>query len=136
MPPRSSPALTKEIAGLAGLFLTSGITHLTRPEPYERIVPTPLAAHKRMLVLVSGVAELACAAALLYPPTRKAGGLASAALLVALLPANVQMSVNHGRRAARTQGTGSRAMFAGTLARLPLQWPMIRTALRAAGRIA
>ncbi len=61
-------------------------------------------------------------------------GWGSAALLVGVFPANVQMSVDHGRRAARRGDTPSRATFAATLARLPLQWPMVRTALRAAGR--
>lgn len=133
--PRAAPELTKDVAGLVALFATSGVTHLTRPQVFEPIVPAPLAAHRRALVLASGVAELVCAAGLLYGPTRRASGLASAALLVAVLPANVQMSVSHGRRAARRQDTGSRAMFAATMARLPLQWPMIRAALRAAGRI-
>jgi hypothetical protein len=45
------------------------------------------------------------------------------------------MSVNHGKRASRRQDASSRAAFAGTLARLPLQVPLIRAALRAAGRV-
>jgi uncharacterized membrane protein len=133
--PSATPALTKDIAGLATMFATSGVTHLVRPQVFEPIIPTPLKPHKRSLVLVSGVVELACAAGLLYPPTRKVAGLASAVLLVGILPANVQMSVTHGKRAARKQDLGSRAFFAGTVARLPLQWPLIRTALRASGRI-
>jgi len=72
---------------------------------------------------------------LLHPRTRKAAGLASAALLVAVFPANVQMSVDHGKRAQRVAGNASNAAFAGTLARLPMQLPMIKTALRAAGRV-
>ena len=34
-----APALTKDIAGLAALFLTSGVTHLARPEVFEPLVP-------------------------------------------------------------------------------------------------
>lgn len=130
----STPDLTKDIAGLAGLFLTSGTVHLLRPQVFEGIVPHRL-PNRRGLVYASGVAELLCAAGLLYPPTRKAAGLASAALLVAVFPANVQMTSDYGKRAQRTADTSARAMFAGTLARLPMQWPMIRTALRAAGRL-
>jgi uncharacterized membrane protein len=129
-----TPDLTKDIAGLAGLFLTSGAVHLLRPQVYEGIVPRML-PNRRALVYASGVAELACAAGLLYPPTRKVAGLASAALLVAVFPANVQMSADYGKRAQSTQDTTTQAKFVGTLARLPLQWPMIRTALRAAGRM-
>ena len=53
---------------------------------------------------------------------------------MAVFPANVQMSATHGARAQRKGTTESKAMFAGSLARLPLQWPLIRTALRAGGR--
>ena len=107
--------------------------HLVRPEVFEGIVPRML-PNRRALVYVSGVAELLCAAGLLVPATRRPAGYASAALLVAVFPANVQMSVAHGRRAQRRGDPASRASFAATLARLPLQVPMIRTALRAAGR--
>jgi uncharacterized membrane protein len=71
---------------------------------------------------------------LLLPATRRPAGYASAALLVAVFPANIQMSVDHGRRADGRGDAASRASFAATLVRLPLQVPMIRTALRAAGR--
>ena len=129
----STPPLSRDIAGLATILATSGVIHLLRPEVYEGIVPHVL-PHKRLLVHASGVVEIACAAGLLHPTTRRVAGWGSAALLVGVFPANVQMSVDHGRRAARRGDTPSRATFAATLARLPLQWPMVRTALRAAGR--
>ena len=129
----SVPPLSRDIAGLATILATSGVIHLVRPEVYEGIVPHVL-PHKRLLVHASGVLEIACAAGLLYPATRRVAGWGSAALLVGVFPANVQMSVDQGRRAARRGDTSSRATFAATLARLPLQWPMVRTALRAAGR--
>lgn len=132
--PQTTPPLDKATVGLATLFLTSGTTHLVRPQVFEAIVPRAL-PRKRALVHVSGVAEIACGLGLLHPRTRKLAGLASAALLVAVLPANVQMTADHARRAQRRQDTGSRTFFAGTVARLPLQWPLIRTALRAAGRV-
>ena len=129
----SVPPLSRDIAGLATILATSGVIHLVRPEVYEGIVPHVL-PHKRLLVHASGVLEIACAAGLLHPATRRVAGWGSAALLVGVFPANVQMSVDQGRRAARRGDTSSRATFAATLARLPLQWPMVRTALRAAGR--
>ncbi|MDT0213792.1 DoxX family protein [Rothia sp. ARF10] len=132
--PHTTPPLDKATVGLATLFLTSGATHLARPQVFEGIVPHVL-PRKRALVHVSGVAEIVCALGLLHPRTRKAAGLASAALLVAVFPANVQMTADHAKRAQRRQDTGSKAFLAGTLARLPMQWPMIRTALRAAGRL-
>lgn len=132
--PQTNPPLDKATVGLATLFLTSGATHLVRPQVFEGIVPHVL-PRRRELVYVSGVAEIACALGLLHPRTRKVAGLASAALLIGIFPANVQMSADHAKRAQRRGDTGSKAIFAGTLARLPLQLPLIRTALRAAGRL-
>jgi uncharacterized membrane protein len=131
--PRTVAPLTKDIVGLAALFITSGTTHLVRPGVFEPLVPRSL-PRRRELVYASGIAELACAAGLLHPRTRRYAGLASAALLLAILPGNVQMSANYGKRAQRKGTPGARAAFAGTVARLPLQLPLIRTALRAAGR--
>ncbi|MEP7016722.1 MAG: MauE/DoxX family redox-associated membrane protein [Actinomycetota bacterium] len=121
--------LPKDLLGLAVLFSASGVMHLVRPQIFETIVPRQL-PERRGLVYASGVAELACAAAILHPRTRRAAGWASAALLTAIFPANVQMAVTEGKRASR--GTGSRGRQVAALVRLPLQIPLIRTALKAA----
>ena len=126
--------LTADVLGLATLFLVSGTTHLVRPQVFEPLVPRALPT-PRGLVYASGVAELVCGAGLLHPRTRRAAGWASAALLLAVFPGNVQMSMSYGKRAARRQDVGSRATFAATVARLPVQVPLIRAALRAAGRL-
>lgn len=115
-------------------FAVSGAIHLLRPPVFEPIIPTPLRRWARPLVLVSGVAELGCAAGLLHPRTRSAAGLASAALLVAVWPANAQMSIDLARRARRRRDVASVAALAVSLARLPLQVPMIRASLRARSR--
>ena len=127
-----SDSLSRDVTGLAVLLATSGVVHLVRPQVFEGMVPH-LLPNARALVYVSGVAELLCAAGLLVPSTRRPAGLASAVLLLAVFPANVQMSIDQGRRADRKGDTASRASFAASLARLPLQVPLIRTALRAAG---
>ena len=111
---------------LAGIFAASGVVHLVRPRFYEPLMPAWVPAH-REVILGSGVAELACAAGLLAPPTRRVAGLASAALLVGVFPGNLKM-------AADAAGTDRTALKAAAFARLPLQWPMIRAALGAARR--
>ncbi len=116
--------LSKDVIGLAGLFVVSGAIHLAKPEVYEPIMPEVVPA-KREIVYASGVAELLCALGLLHPRTRNIAGWASAGLLLAVYPANLKM-------AADVQKTDRTALKAGTLARLPMQIPMIRTALRAA----
>ncbi|HCX84043.1 MAG TPA: DoxX family protein [Micrococcales bacterium] len=105
--------------------------HLVRPEVFEPIVPTPLRPWKRGLVVASGVAELACAVGLLAPTTRRAAGRASAALLLAVWPANVQMSVDLGRRALEKGDAASIATFVVSVLRLPVQVPLVRAALHA-----
>jgi uncharacterized membrane protein len=129
-----APPLARDVAGLAGLFVVSGVTHLVRPAIFQPLVPRALPA-PRTLVHASGVAELACAAGLLHPRTRRAAGWASAALLLAIFPGNLQMSVTHAKRAARRQEVTAWTGFGATVVRLPLQLPLIRAALRAAGRL-
>ena len=125
--------LGKDAIALAGLFLTSGTMHFVRPAPFEAIVPKQLPS-RRALVYASGAAEIACAVGLFVPRTRRLAGIASAVLLVAVFPANVQMTAQAKRRLDRQpDDTKRQSYLAATVARLPLQWPMIRTALRAGG---
>lgn len=110
---------------LTGLFTASGTLHLVRPQTFEPIVPKAL-PRKRELVYASGVVELACAGLLARDRTRRTGGLLSAALLVGVFPANIQMAADTVSR--------KRApvwLKAVSIVRLPMQYPMIRTALKA-----
>ena len=112
---------------IAAAFLTSGTLHLARPGIFRPLIPRQLPAPTG-LVYASGVAELVCAAGLLTG--RRWAGPASAALLVAILPGNVQMAVD-ATAAARRRPTARRvAVAAGCWARLPAQLPLIRAALR------
>src|SRR4051812_22796298 len=116
-------ALSRGTKLLVGIFAASGVVHLAKPEVYEPLMPRWVPAH-REVILASGVAELAGALGLLFPPTRRLAGLASAALLVGVFPGNVKMAVD----ASRTRNTPFKV---AAFARLPLQLPMIRGALRA-----
>lgn len=114
---------SKSTTGLAVMFGVMGVLHFVQPEPFERIVPRQL-PRKKELVYASGAAELACAAGLLHPRTRRTAGLLSAGLLAAVFPANVQMALDLNRK-------GSPRAKAIGFARLPLQIPLIRAALKA-----
>jgi uncharacterized membrane protein len=118
-----SAPLRRDAKVVVGAFLVSGVVHLVKPEVYEPLMPSWVPAH-REVVLASGVAEIAGALGMLLPSTRRLAGLASAALLVAVFPGNVKMALD----ASRTRNTGYKA---ATWARLPLQVPLIRGALRA-----
>ncbi|MBZ5736973.1 DoxX family protein [Nocardioides mangrovi] len=117
-------SLPRSVTILALGFAASGAVHLVKPEVYEPLMPSWVPAH-REVILGSGVAELACAAGLALPRTRRAAGWASVLLLLGVYPGNIKMAVD----AAQTRNTTVKAVAFG---RLPLQLPMIRAALRAA----
>lgn len=125
---------TASTAVLAGLLAAAGVTHLVRPAVYDGLIPRALGA-PRPWVLGSGVAELACAAALAAPATRRVGALATAALFVVVLPGNVTMAVRL-QRSPKPRTARRRAALAVAWSRLPLQVPLVLWALRIARRAA
>lgn len=111
---RTSPYL------LAALLATAGTTHFVKPRFYDQMVPPELPGPARAWTYGSGMAELAVAASLTHPRTRRRGALAAAALFVAVFPGNLQMARN-------ARGPQQRTI---TYARLPLQVPLVRWAWR------
>ncbi|MEV4707145.1 hypothetical protein [Actinoplanes sp. NPDC049316] len=109
---------------LAGLLTTTGVLHFAQPRPFDGIVPRSLPGSPRTWTYLSGFAELAVAAALAHPRTRRAGGLAAATLFAAVFPANVKMAVDW-----RHAPPLRRAIAYG---RLPLQAPLVMWGLRVA----
>ena len=118
-----TPSVPKDVALLAVIFTVSGVTHLVKPSVFEPLMPAWVPRHRDVIVW-SGVAELGCAAGLLHPTTRRASGLLSTAVLLAVYPGNLKMAVD----ASRTRSTKFKAIAYG---RLPLQLPLIRIAWRA-----
>jgi len=108
--------------GLAALLGFAGVAHFVNPGFFDEIVPHALPGSPRSWTYVSGIAELACAAAIMRPATRHTGGLAAAFVFVAVFPANVQMAVDWRSRPAREQ--------AAAYGRLPLQIPLVLWALK------
>ncbi|GHF84839.1 DoxX family protein [Streptomyces thermodiastaticus] len=102
---------------LAGLLATAGVAHFAAPRPFDSIVPRALPGRPRTWTYASGAAELALAAGLAVPRTRKAAALAAAAFFVGVFPANVKMAVDWRHRPA-----AQRAVAYG---RLPLQVPLV-----------
>lgn len=123
---RMTRATRLSLCGLCALLGGAGILHFVAPGPYRRIVPAPLRAHATALVATSGLSEIACAALLAVPRTRRFGAYATAALFVAVFPANVQMALDSLPRG----GHFSPGFAAGAWLRLPLQAPLIFWALR------
>ena len=108
--------------GLAALLGVAGVAHFVNPGFFDEIVPHALPGSPRSWTYLSGVAELACAAAVARPSTRRIGGLAAAIVFVAVFPANIQMAVDWRSRPVPEQ--------AAAYGRLPLQIPLVLWALR------
>jgi uncharacterized membrane protein len=81
-------------AALAAFFTFTGTMHFVRPRFFEAIVPPAIEAQKKEAVAISGVAEIAGAALVLPPVSRRLGRWWLLALLVAVFPANIHMAVN------------------------------------------
>ncbi|WP_329139644.1 hypothetical protein OG552_33990 [Streptomyces sp. NBC_01476] len=107
---------------LAGLLATAGVTHFARPEPYDAIVPGALPGSARAWTRGSGVVELALAAVVAVPATRRSGALLTAGFFTAVFPANVKMAYDW-----RHRPTPYRAAAYG---RLPVQVPLVLWALK------
>ena len=79
-------------------FVFAGIMHFVIPKSYEAIMPRQLPKEShRALVYASGVAEIAGGAGVLHPRTRRIASWWSAATLLAVFPANVNMAINADR---------------------------------------
>jgi uncharacterized membrane protein len=113
----SSRATRRLVALMAGM----GAAHLIAPRPFDAIIPKRLPGRPRTWTYLSGAAELACAAAVAHPRTRRAGALATAGLMAAVFPANVKMAHDW-----RDKPLPLRAAAYG---RLPFQAPLIAWAV-------
>ena len=98
------------------LYIAAGILHFLRPKVYLKIMPRFL-PFPLQLVFISGVVEIVCGMLLLFPVTRAAGAWLTILLLVAVLPANIQMAINFYQK--------SNPYFWLTILRLPLQFMLI-----------
>lgn len=79
--------------GLAVAMVVAGISHWLNPVPFLQHLP-PWVPAAEALILTTGVLEVLLGLALLLrPPWRRRAGLALAAFLVAVFPANVYVAV-------------------------------------------
>jgi uncharacterized membrane protein len=107
---------------IAALLLGAGSVHFLAPKPFDDIVPAELPGSPRLYTYVSGAAEVTIGALLLARRTRRSAALAAVALFLGVFPANVNM--------VRLWWDKPWPMRIAALARLPLQIPMITTALK------
>jgi len=101
---------------MALLYLAAGINHFVNPKMYERIMP-PWLPYPSQLNYLSGACEIIFALMLIPTTTRNMAAWLLIALLIAVYPANIQMSVNYWHY--------HNPNFWLTLVRLPLQFLLI-----------
>src|SRR5690348_15390033 len=107
---------------MAAMLLGIGGLHFVSPKPFDSIVPADLPGSQRFYTYASGAAEVTTAALLLSARSRKLGALSAVALFLAVSPANVNMCLLWKDKPL--------FMRLGAFARLPLQIPMVMSALK------
>lgn len=141
--PQADPPRDRARLRLAAMMAAMGVLHFVVPGPFRSIVPRwfPWA---REAVMWSGVAELTTGVLVAVPRTSRIGGALGVATIAAVYPANVQMAVDASRRQYSEPGRSEvpgqpdvpgpsvkMPAWAAWL-RLPLQVPLLLTALRIA----
>lgn len=116
-----SPLKRGALLLLAVFYTIAGLGHFVRPEFYLSIMP-PWMPAPLALVYISGVFEILGGLGVLPVATRRWAGYGLAALLVAVLPANIHMAVN-------PDSFAQLAPKWGLYLRLPLQMLLIAWAL-------
>ncbi|MDP1820683.1 MAG: hypothetical protein Q8K58_12460 [Acidimicrobiales bacterium] len=107
--------------GLAALIGGAGMMHFVRPAFFDPIVPDWMPGAARTTTYVSGVVELAGAALVANPRTRRLGGWFCVATLLGVFPANIQSALDGGIAGAPPPLDSAAAAWL----RLPLQLPLI-----------
>jgi uncharacterized membrane protein len=104
------------------MLMGIGTVHFVAPKPFDTIVPAELPGNARLYTYASGLAEIAIGALLVPRRTRRRAALAAVLLFIGVFPANVNM--------VRLWSDKPLPMRIAAVARLPLQIPMIITALK------
>jgi uncharacterized membrane protein len=117
-------AQSRSARRLALLLAGSGALHFAVPKFYDPMIPDQLPGSARSWTLGSGVVEIAVGAAVVNPRTRRLGALAAALVFLGVFPANVKMALD------AKKADAAKPIQLATLARLPLQIPLLAWAAR------
>ncbi len=113
------PLLWLKSAGLyvmAALYIAAGVNHFLHTSMYASIMP-PWLPRQKFLIYASGVFEILLGIFLMPLQTRRFAVYSIIALLIAVFPANIQMSINYYR--------SHNPYLWLTIVRLPLQFLLI-----------
>jgi uncharacterized membrane protein len=73
------------------LYFMAGLNHFWHPGFYTPLIPPYLKTHTHLINVVSGLAEMGLALALLFPATRTWASWGIMAMLIAFIPAHWYM---------------------------------------------
>jgi len=119
--------LKRPLGFLMGLlYIGAGVAHFHSPTVYARIVP-PQLPRPVVLVYLSGIAEIALGAGVLFRRTRRQSAWGLVVLLLAVFPANVYMATS-GLAAEMVPSWAHGVAQLAAWIRLPLQAVLIRWA--------
>jgi uncharacterized membrane protein len=79
---------------MAALYFGAGLVHVTSPDAFLPIVPDWV-PWPRIVVLVTGMCELAGAIGLFLPLFRRSAGIALALYAICVFPANIKHAMDH-----------------------------------------
>ncbi len=101
---------------MAGMYVLAGIFHFLKPKAYLRIMPRYLPKHK-LLVYLSGAAEILFGLGLLFPETKAIAIYAIILMLIIFLLVHFYML--------SSKKAGAGIPFWALILRLPLQFVLI-----------
>ena len=101
---------------MAVFYVGAGINHFIKPAYYMAIMPPYIPWHLQ-LVYITGVCEILISLFLIPKSTRRVTAWILIALLIAIFPANIQMTINYANE-------GNPALWY-TILRLPVQLLLI-----------
>src|SRR5215470_12829140 len=79
---------------LTVFMVAAGSNHFVSPDAYVAMVPSML-PEPRLLVDISGLAEILGGVGLIMPATRRLAAWGLIALFIAVFPANLNMAIHH-----------------------------------------
>ena len=106
---------------MSALYILAGFNHFLNPLTYIKIIPSWL-PYPSMINHVTGILEIILGFLLLFNTSRTFAAYGIIVLLIAIFPANIQMSINFYN--------SHHPKFWWTVARLPLQLLLIAWAWR------
>lgn len=107
--------------GLAAFIGTAGVLHFASPDLFDSLVPSWMPGTRRTVTYVSGAVELAGAALVAHPRTRRTGGWWCLVTFLGVFPANIQAALDGGMADAAPPFDSAAVAWL----RLPLQAPLI-----------